>query len=122
MSSKRRTANSHESKSAAIIGIGTVVAVLLIVALLLWWRSSPAYPEVSSPESLQLMRALYTACSSQNSTRLSEVERKVSEAEKGHLLVDAERNAFTSIIALARQGDWQSAAARSYRFAKDQIR
>lgn len=98
------------------------IGVLLMAAILGWWRSGEEYPAVSSPESLHLMRALYTACSSRNDARLATVEENVGGAMARGLLDEAEYQAFEKIIALARSGDWPSATSESYRFAQDQVR
>jgi len=93
-----------------------------LVAFIAWWATGKKYPLVSSEESLYLMRALYTACSSQNDQRLAVVEKKVAEAADGGQMSADERAAFEEIVAYARAEDWERAAGESYRIARDQVR
>lgn len=99
------------------IGLGLFFAL----AVAIWWLASTTYPKTSTPESLQLMRALYTACSSKNETRLAKVEQSLAEAFRTQQVTDNERIAFESIIDVAKKGDWKQAAQDSYRFAADQL-
>lgn len=107
--------------STQVWTIGAAILLLVVLAYA-WWSLRPNYPEVSSPENLTLMRALYTACSSQNAERLSKVERAVDKEHESGRMTPQEHESFASIIALARAGDWTSAADESYRFAEDQVR
>jgi hypothetical protein len=111
-------------RRAGSVQVWTIGGAILLLAVLAyaWWSMRPNYPEVSSPENLTLMRALYTACSSQNTERLSKVERAVAEEHGSGRMTLQERESFASIIALARAGKWTSAADESYRFAEDQVR
>jgi hypothetical protein len=102
-----------------VAGIG---AVALLVGIGFWWASGKKFPPISSEESLHLMRALYTACSSQNDQRLAVVERKVVEAADAGQMSAEERAAFEEIVSYARADDWERAAGESYRFARDQVR
>jgi len=122
MSSRNRRARSSDATTSTAfrrVGIGLLVVA---IAFVVWWRSSRSYPEASSAECLHLMRALYTACSSQNASRLSAVERKVESAKDKGSLTEPEYSAFVSIVARARDGNWKSAASDSYQFAQDQVR
>jgi hypothetical protein len=103
-------------RSLALLG---VLGVLLAAV---WWPGCKRYPEVSSREGLELMRALYTACSSRSEERLAKVERALEESERTGKVTPKEAKAFRSVIATARQGDWDSAASESFRFARDQVR
>jgi hypothetical protein len=80
------------------------------------------HPEVSSAESLTLLRALYTACSSKNPERLEKVEQEVNRTQSAGKLTDEELESFQAIIAQAREGAWDEAARESYRFAEAQVR
>jgi hypothetical protein len=121
MSINRRPKNAGRESSFAskwLIGFGLLAVVLLATCL---WNSK-SYPEATSPDVLKLIRALYTACSSRSEERLTRVEQALSTTEsKGHL-TEAELDAFTSIVDVARSGAWDEAAAQSYQFAQDQVR
>lgn len=80
------------------------------------------HPEVTSAENLTLLRALYTACSSQNLERLDKVEKEINRTRSAGLLTDEELASFEAIIAEARGGEWDEAARESYRFAEAQVR
>ena len=121
MSSSGRKRGNSESQGAAVWWMG-FAGVVIFAALVVWLRSGREFPEVSHPEGLHLMRALYTACSSQNAERLSLVERKVTEAADEGVLTEVESVAFREIIARAQSADWADAAAKSYQFARDQVR
>jgi hypothetical protein len=120
-SNGRKHGASGESQGAAVWWAG-FAGVLIVVALVVWLRSGREFPEVSHPEGLHLMRALYTACSSQSEERLSVVERKVTEAAEQGVLTEPELAAFREIIARGQSADWEHAAAKSYQFARDQVR
>ena len=121
MSSSGRKRGDSESQGAAVWW-ATIAGLLIVAALVVWLRSGREYPEVSHPEGLHLMRALYTACSSQSAERLTVVERKVTVAADEGVLTEAELAAFREIIARAQSDDWKDAAAKSYQFARDQVR
>ena len=121
MTSSRRKPGSSESRGAVVWWMG-FAGLLVAVALVVWLRSGREYPEVSHPEGMHLMRALYTACSSQSAERLTLVEQKVAAAADEGVLTEAELAAFREIIARAQSDDWEDAAAKSYQFARDQVR
>ncbi|MEX2168599.1 MAG: hypothetical protein WD851_04780 [Pirellulales bacterium] len=101
-------------------GVSAILLALLIGGV--WWLTRLQYPEVTSAESLNLVRALYTACSSQNPQRLDKVEQKVAQTHQTGNLTQSELASFQSIIAQARDGRWEEAAQSSYQFAEDQVR
>ena len=119
--SSKQSLNQADSSGALrwVAGFG---AVALVVGVGIWWAGGKKFPPVSSEESLHLMRALYTACSSQNDQRLAVVERKVVEAADAGQMSAEERAAFEEIVGYARAEDWERAAGESYRFARDQVR
>jgi hypothetical protein len=117
---KHQTANRPTGQLGWMIA--SAIAVLSIVAGCVWWANRPSYPEVSSSQSLMLMRALYTACSSQNLERLERVDRAVTEASESGEMTPPERDSFVVIITQARDGRWDEAARESYQFAESQVR
>ncbi|HMP61361.1 MAG TPA: hypothetical protein PKD86_18630, partial [Gemmatales bacterium] len=91
-------------------------------ALVLLVVGCKRYPEVQSPEGLRLIKALYTACSSQSKERLAKVARAVSQAREQGKVSAAEADALDAIITQAEAGDWRGAADASWAFAQDQVR
>jgi hypothetical protein len=121
MSTKRKQVRARGDGSN--IGpwvLGT--AALFATVCLVWFWNSKSFPEVSSGESLRLIKALYTACSSKSDKRLAQVEKELTAIETQGKLTEAERDAFDLIITHARAGDWLEATSASYAFAADQIR
>lgn len=80
------------------------------------------YPPVSSPESLHLVRALYTACNTQDPARLAKFEKALAQAVAAGKVTPAELQVFQAIVAEAKQGNWKEAEQSAYRFAQDQVR
>jgi hypothetical protein len=101
-----------------MLGLSVVVITLLIA----WMWSGKSYPEASSSEGLQLIKALYTACSSKSDERLARVEERLAAIGSQGKLTEEERIAFSSIISDARTGNWGRAATDCYQFAQDQVR
>lgn len=80
------------------------------------------YPRATSKESMVLIKALYTACSSRDVRRLDRVEKAIrKEADEGKLTPE-EAAAFQRIVEQARAGEWEDAASASYAFATAQVR
>ena len=102
----------------------TAAALVLVIGVVaaIWLATRKEYPEVTSPESLTLVRALYTACSSQNPVRLDKVEQLLDECCRTSRVTAAEERSFRAIITDAKANRWEEAQAASYRFAQDQVR
>lgn len=96
--------------------------LILMAACIVAWGCGPGYPRVSSRESLELLLALRTACSTQNQERLRKVEEALEQAQKESKVSEAEADALRRIIALARQGDWHKAERACRAFQKAQLR
>lgn len=116
-----RTRSQPHAGAAQYWILGVAILSLSILGFVGWFMK-PHYPEVTSPDNLTLMRALYTACSSQNLERLDRVDRAVTKTYASGNMTQPERDSFAGIIAQARGGDWHAAAQASYRFAEDQVR
>ncbi len=114
--------NGHASRTSG--PWWTVAALVLVVGAVaaIWFANRKQYPEVTSPESLTLVRALYTACSSENPARLVKVEKLLDECCRDSKVSPDEEQAFRAIIAEAKADRWEEARAASYRFAQDQVR
>ncbi len=80
------------------------------------------HPQVTSRESLDLIKQVYTACNTRNPDRLSKCKVKLGELSEQGLLTDRERTSFETILKSAEAGDWNTAQASSLQFARDQVR
>jgi hypothetical protein len=100
----------------------TALAVLIVVLLTLWLPGWRTYPEATSRESLDLIKALYSATSAQNEEWLARVETEIAEAAEEGKMSPRERDAFDRITATARSGEWSAAQQASLRFAEEQLR
>lgn len=100
--------------------LGTL-AVLAGACAVVWWPGCREYPTVTSRESLTLMKLLYTAANTRDSSRLAKVEVGVEKAAREGRLSAAEEEAFRKIVTMARAGDWEGAERASFRFAQDQV-
>ena len=94
-----------------------VLALLAVAAL-----GCREYPTVSSRQSLELIKQLYTACNTRNSARLEACRQKVEHLAKEGSVTPSEEKAFKRILELAGQGDWDTAQSESLQYARDQVR
>lgn len=99
---------------------GPVVPGLLVCVLA--WGCGPSYPRIHSQESLEILLALRTACSTQNPERLQKVEKALDQARKEGKLSQEETEALSRIIELAREGHWEKAERACRAFQKAQVR
>lgn len=90
--------------------------------LLLVVAGCTRYPEVTSPESLHLLAAARTACSSQNLDRVARVRERLDELQRGGKLSSTEQASFVRILELAEKGDWEAAEMACFRYQKAQLR
>ena len=101
------------------IGRWTLLVPLVLISLLSGCREHPA---VTSRESLDLIKQVYTACNTRNSQRLEKCRQAYAELVEKGMLSEAERASFTRILDTAASGDWETAQASSLQFARDQVR
>ncbi len=99
---------------------GPMISVLL--TCLLAWGCGPSYPKIHSRESLEILLALRTACSTQNLERLRKVEKALDQARKEGKLSQEEADTLSRIVELAREGHWQQAEQACRAFQKAQVR
>ena len=97
------------------------LAVAVLALGVVWWPGCRHYPAVSSKESLQVMKLLYTACNTRDHAKLTRVEQSLEKAAKAGKLTPQEQAAFRGIVDMARQGEWERAEKASFRFAQDQV-
>lgn len=98
-----------------------VAGVLLVPLAVVWWPGCREYPPVSSPESLTLVRRLYTACNTKDEARLAGVETRLAELSAEGKVTAEEKRKFEAIIAKARGGKWTDAEKMARKFAQDQL-
>lgn len=124
MTTNRASHGRHGAAGGNATRWWTLAALTLAVGAIaiIWFANRKQYPEVTSPESLTLVRALYTACSSQNPARLAQVEQLLEQHCRDSKVSPAEERAFRAVIAEAKANRWEEARAASYRFAQDQVR
>lgn len=99
-----------------------VLLVVLLAGLLLTAGGCSSYPEVSSAESQQFIKQVYTACNTQNAERLRKCDERLMELVEAKLVTDREQAAFQRILDSAKSGDWETAQAKALDFAQRQVR
>lgn len=81
-----------------------------------------SYPEVTSRESLELIKQVYTACNTRDVKRLEECEKQLEKLRLSGKMGAKEVNAFRKSLDLAKNGNWEEAQNQALKFAQDQIR
>lgn len=81
-----------------------------------------SYPKVTSRESLDFIKQVYTACNTRNSTRLAECEKQLVTMTNDGKIGTVEADAFRKLIDLAKNDRWEEAQNVALKFAQDQIR
>ena len=81
-----------------------------------------SYPEVSSRESLDLIKQVYTACNTRDVKRLAECEKQLEKLRLSGKIGTSEIDAFRKSLDLAKNGNWEEAQNQALKFAQDQIR
>lgn len=106
-----RTNDSFRSPSKIALALGLVV--LLTAGA--WWllRSKPV---PLSGVGYELTSALYAACNLEDAKRLDAVVSKLEQQS----LATEEREEVMSIVTLAKEGQWQDAAALARRLLESQ--
>lgn len=115
------TNQAVETSPTLRLGLG-LMAVLMVCLAVVYWPGCRQYPEATHPQTLRLIKLLYTACNTQSEPRLAEFEKELQAIRQTSALSTAEEQAFTAIIDLARQGHWTQAQDQCYKFAQDQVR
>lgn len=95
------------------------IALALFFCLFLGCGS---YPEVTSRESLELIKQVYTACNTRDATRLAECEKQLEKLRVSGKIGTCEWDAFRKSLDLAKNGNWEEAQNQALKFARDQIR
>ena len=98
------------------------MALSLGCMLLLAISGCREHPRVTSRESLDLIKQVYTACNTRNPERLDKCKVALEELISSGELSEAEQASFEKILELADAGEWQAAQSESLQFARDQVR
>lgn len=93
-----------------------------MVAILSLSGGCRQYPPVTSRESLDTIKEVYTACNTKNLSRVSRCEEKISTLVQEGKMDSAEAGHFRDILDLAKQSRWEEAQTQALRYAKDQVR
>ena len=96
-----------------------VAACALLLAIICGCRE---HPRVTSRESLDFIKQVYTACNTRNPARLAACQTKLQELVAEGQLSESEQASFRSILDSAQSGDWEAAQRSSLQFARDQVR
>ena len=100
--------------------IGVALGVLAIAVVMFLWLGR-GYGTVS-PDAYQVARALYSSCLAKSEVRLEAVEWTINDAGDPPLEITAkEQRWLKAIIADAKAGNWQSAAADARQMMEDQV-
>ena len=118
---KKKSETSTHPGNRRQLWLVAAAVVLAIPLLIVWWPAWRQYPPVTSPESLQAMKLLYTACNTKDPVRLKQVEKQVQKLDQEKKLAPAEQAAYAKILALANAGEWESAQKAAFKFAQDQV-
>lgn len=94
----------------------------LLVLALASFVGCREHPRVTSRESLDLIKQVYTACNTRNEKRLTACRTQLSALVAEGQLSEAEQKSFEGILSTAESGDWDSAQRSSLQFARDQVR
>lgn len=116
------TSDSHDderpSKLRWLLGVVVLLAVPLVI---IWWPGCREYPPASSPEALEVMKLVYTACNTRSEQRLTEAEKKASQLAQEGKLSAQEQALIGEWITKARAGGWDEVADAAFRYFEDQV-
>jgi hypothetical protein len=114
--------NEYDEEQKPRYWLYGMLLILALASAYVWWPRWKIYPEVTSRESLQLMKLLYSACNTKDPKRLNQVEINLKKLISQGKVNETEQAAYAQIIEQAKAGEWKSAEAASFRFAEDQVR
>lgn len=80
------------------------------------------HPKVTSRESLDFIKQVYTACNTKNPERLAECVERLAELVALGKVSNKEIKSFKKVLELAGKGEWESAQTTALKYAKDQVR
>lgn len=100
---------------------GSIASVMLMLGLCLT-VGCREYPPVSTEESQDMIKLVYTAANTRDEARLAACEIRLKQLIEEKKMGEKESAAFQNIINQAKKGDWQTAQDAALQFAKDQVR
>lgn len=109
-----------EERPSHLRWLGIVAGVLLLGIVIVWWPGCRQYPRVTSKESQNLIRKMYSATNKRDQALLTSVEQDIVKLKSEGKLSPSEEQGFLKIIEMAKQGNWQEAQEASFRYAQDQ--
>lgn len=94
--------------------------VVLVASVLL--AGCREYPTVTSVESQDLIKLVYTASNTRSAERLAVCEQRLAKLNSEGKIGPKEKAAFEKILSQAREGSWEEAQNAALQYAKDQVR
>ncbi|MDX1965072.1 MAG: hypothetical protein SFX18_18140 [Pirellulales bacterium] len=98
------------------------LGMTILCAAAVWWSQRRIYPPASSPESMTLIKQLYTACNTQSTALLEKTLLRMQTALQRGELTAMEHNSMELIANRAKAGEWESATRAMLKYAQDQRR
>ncbi len=95
--------------------------LLCLIALVLI-GGCRSYPEVTTAESQEFIKQVYTACNTRSIERIDKCSERLRELTSDQKVSEVEAAAFERIISLARTNDWAAAQEQALTFAQRQVR
>jgi hypothetical protein len=80
------------------------------------------YPKVTSHDSLDFIKQVYTASNTKNVVRLAACKERLAVLESEGKISDEEFESFKQVLEFASNGDWERAQSMALQFAQDQVR
>lgn len=99
-----------------------VAYTILVVLGLCMAAGCREYPPVSTEESQDMIKLVYTAANTRDEARLAACEIRLKQLIEEKKMGEKESAAFQKIIDQAKKGDWQAAQNDALQFARDQVR
>ena len=106
-------------KNLTTIGKTLLIPSVIAVVVIVWLCRG--YGTVS-PDAYRVAQALYSSCLAKSETRLEAVESTFNDSGDHSLEITVkEQRWLNEIIADAKSGDWQSAAADARQMMEEQV-
>ncbi|CAN5307653.1 hypothetical protein BH11PLA2_BH11PLA2_30850 [soil metagenome] len=101
-------------KRNQILIVGSILVVLITMALIAWLRTPPQMGR--NDDVFKTVDALYTAVRNHDEPRLTQCEAKLKSYQDGGQLPKAAATRLQDYIDTARKGNWDSATESLYDF------
>ena len=100
-----KTETATNSQKGIIVGVSMLT--LGLIAMIVWYLFS-GYGEITE-SGYQYARSLYTVCNQHDEGRLATIHSRIEEDYKEGKLSDRDYRYLTTLIDLAKSGDWNGA-------------